>query len=147
MPLRVKHGLPDSTGAGKLSCWTSILSQCPNRKNERMRGYRYFLNQLHTSLTPQLTRKKVAWCSRHSMPSLHTVWCCNQCRDLCLPYCCATLRHLHITGTCSRLNECNCQPCASATVQIYQCGYELAGGEEAMPDLFHYIYYHRIVKS
>ena len=94
VPLKLKYGLPDSTGAGKLS-----------------------YNQ------------------------------CNQCTDLCLAYCCATLRHLHTTGTCCRLKECNRQPCASATVHKRQCGCELAGGEEALPDLVHYIYYHRIVKS
>ena len=119
------------------------------KKNERVRGYRYSLNQLQISPTPPLTRKKVphAWCSLYSMPSLQTVLCANQCRDLCLAYCFATLRHLHTTGTYSRLKECNRQPCVSATVHKRQCGWELAGGEEALPDLVHYIYYHRIVKS
>ena len=37
--------------------------------------------------------------------------------------------------------------CASATVQKFQCGCELAGGGEALPDLVHYIYYHGIVQS
>ena len=139
-----------SKRTAELSCWTPILTHCPNRKkNERVRGYRYSLNQLQTSPTPPLTRKNVqhAWCSLYSMLLLHTVWCGNQCRDMCLAYCCATLRHLHTTGTCSRLKECNRQPSASATVHRRQCGCELAGGEEVLPDLVHYIYYHRIVKS
>ena len=135
------------------SWWTILLDSdinaVPEPKNRRVKGYRYSLNQLQTSPTPTLTRKKVqhAWYSLYSMPSLHTVWCSNQCRDLCLAYCCATLRHLHTSGTCSRLKECNRQPCTSATVQKCQCGCEFAGGEEALPDLVHYIYYHRIVKS
>ena len=29
----------------------------------------------------------------------------------------------------------------------FECSCELAGGEEALPDFVHYIYYHRIVNS
>ena len=51
------------------------------KKNDRVRGDRYSLNQLQSSPTPPLTRKMVkhACCSLYIMSSLHTVWCGNQC--------------------------------------------------------------------
>ena len=83
--------IPDSTGAGKQSCWTKIITQFPNRKTWHVRGYCHSINQLQTSSTPPLPRKNVqhACCTLYSMPSLHTVWCSN------FACCCATPRHLH----------------------------------------------------
>ena len=91
---------PDSTGAGMLSRWTPILTQCPNRKTWCLKGYRHPVYPLQTSPTPPLPGKNVqhAYCTLYSMPSLHTVWCGHQCSVLCFACWCATLHHLHTSN-------------------------------------------------
>ena len=65
-----------------------------------MRGYCHSINQLQTSPTPPVPSKNIlhAYCTLYSMPSLHTVWCGNQCSVLCFACCCATLHHLHTSN-------------------------------------------------
>ena len=86
-------------------CWEAILldsgiDAVPEPKKRRVRGYCQSINQLQTSSTPPLLRKNVqhACCTLYSMPSLHTVWCANQCSVLCFACHCTTphkARHTH----------------------------------------------------
>ena len=129
-----KMAFPNGPGAGKQYRWTPILTQCPNRKkNWCLKGYRHFVNPPQTSPTPPLPRKNVqhACCTLYSMPLLHTVWCGNQCSSLCFA-CYAVVLPCIICILVMRS-----PPCATATVQKCQCGCELAGGGEALPDLLH----------
>ena len=115
---------------------TGLRYECSARaeKKWRVRGYRHSINQLQTSPTPPLPSRNVqhACCTLYSIPSLHTVWCGNQCSALCFACCCATLHHLHTSN--ANANR--------ALVPQYRnvsaCGCELSGGEEALPDLVQY---------
>ena len=91
---------PDSTDTGKPSRWTPILTQCPNRKKLVLERVSTFHNPFQTSPTPPLPRKNVqhACSTLYSMPSLHTVWCGNQCSVLCFACCSGTLHHLHTSN-------------------------------------------------
>ena len=118
------------TGAGKLSCCTPILTQCSKRKKWRVRGYRHSINQLQTSLTPSLPSKVFCMRFAHCTESPHWIQLGAAVR--------AEFLALHAV-----VRPCiiNCilvmwtQPCAGATVQKYQCGCGLAGGEDALPDI------------
>ena len=87
-----------------------------------MRDSYHSLYQLQTPPTPLLPHKHFphACCTLYSIPSLHAV--CKQCSVPRFACCCATQKHLRTT--CSRLDECKRQLCASAALQECQCGCE-----------------------
>ena len=115
-----------------------------------MRGYRHSINQLQTPPTPPLPRKNVlhARCTLYSMPSQNAVLarqpvqCSMLCMLLCDPAAFACYTQCHVVDSMDA--DANCALYAGATVQklmsVNVCGCELAGGEEALPDLVHYRY-------
>ena len=96
---------PDGTGAGNLSYWTQILTQCPNWKLWRLEAYPHSVNPLQTSRTPPSPRKTFIMRVVHCTACRHCIQCnaatsTVQCSSmLCIPLHLWSPAHWHTVET------------------------------------------------
>ena len=136
-----KLAFPDGTGTGKLSCWTLILTQWPNRIKlvfERLSTFiKSASNITHSAIASQERSTCVLHTVHHALTAYSLVP--HQCSVLCFACCYATLHHLHISyyyssnATASRALERQYRN-ASAGMNL-----RVMGIVETLLDLAHYM--------
>ena len=93
---------PDGTGAGKLSCWTPILTQCPNQKKlacERLSPFHKSASNItHSAIAERKRSACVLYTVQHALTAFSLVRQPAQCSVLCMPRRCAIPHHLHNTN-------------------------------------------------